>query len=191
MKVKITYPIVSIKKIKRRKVLDVLFWPFLLVIYSLPIINILTGKPLWSIVVLYALYMVWELFINVDLVELNRISQFIKLVVHSSILLALIDIFLSPGWAVEVISIVAFSALTISGILFFTDFRRQKQNMLPLIVLIFLTMIGAILGLILTDYKNYWALIVMGLISVALLLSFVFILKKDFINEIKKRTHVN
>jgi hypothetical protein len=190
MKIRITYPIVSIKKIKRRKVLDVLFWPFLLVIYSLPIINILTGKPLWSIVVLYALYMAWELFVNIDLVELNRISQFIKLTIHSSILLALIDIFLSPGWAVEVISIVAFSALTISSILFFTDFRRQKQNMLPLIVLIFLTMIGAVLGLILTDYKNYWALIVMGLISVALLLSCIFILKTELITEFKKRMHI-
>lgn len=190
MKVKITYPIVNHKIIKRRKILDILLWPFLITAYSLPILNLIVGGPLWFVVVLYALFMVWELLFNVDLVELNRISQFIKLIVHSSILLALIDIFLSPGWALEVISIVAFSALAISGVLFFTDLKRQKQNMLPFIILIFLTMIGAILGLILSNYKNYWALIVMGAISLALFVGCILVLKTELITEFKKRMHI-
>lgn len=190
MKVKITYPIVNHKIIKRRKILDILLWPFLITAYSLPIVNLIVGGPLWFVVVLYALFMVWELLFNVDLVELNRISQFIKLIVHSSILLALIDIFLSPGWALEVISIVAFSALAVSGVLFFTDLKRQKQNMLPFIILIFLTMIGAILGLILSNYKNYWALIVMGAISLALFVGCILVLKTELITEFKKRMHI-
>ena len=190
MKINITYPSVDRNHLKRRRAIRILRWPFLIAAYTCPIVNLFTGGPLWCIVVLFALFMVWNLSIELDLVEYNRISQFIKTVIYSCGLIFLIDVILAPGWAVEVISIICFSALTVSGILFFTDLQRQKQNMLPMLFLIIVTMIWAIIGLVVSEFEGQWTLVVMGSISIALLLGTIIVLGMDFLREIVKAIHM-
>ena len=92
------------------------------------LVNWATGGKAWSLIVLMSLYMVWTLVLSPDLVEYNRISQFIKLITCTCILLTLIDVFLISGWAVIVVPIVGFGGLIVAGILFLTDLERQKQN---------------------------------------------------------------
>lgn len=190
MKIKITYPSVDRSHLKRRRAIRILRWPFLIAAYACPIINIFTGGSAWSIIVLFALFMVWNLSIELDLVEYNRISQFIKTVIYSCVLIFLIDIILAPGWAAEVISIICFSALAVSGILFFTDLQRQKQNMLPMLLLIIGTMIWAVIDLSVSGYDGRWTLIVMGAISIALLMATIIALGMDFLREIIKSIHM-
>jgi len=190
MKVKITYPPVEKHKLKRRKFLNIVRWPILFAAYICPIINIVTGGKAWSLIVLMALYMAWTLILSPDLVEYNRISQSIKAVVCACILLALIDIFLAPGWAIQVVPMVCFCGLAITGILFFTDFERQKQNMLPLLMLIFLAMASSVIGLILWREESRWSLAVMGAFALALLVTCIITLGNDFVRELQRRFHV-
>ena len=190
MKINIIYPSRSIKQFRRDRFLKIMRWPFLSIAYISPIVNLIFGGVWWSIIVIAGVLMIWNLFFEVDLIEYNRISQFTKFVIYSCVMLFLIDIILIPGWMIEVLSIVSFSSLIVAGTLFFSDIERQKQNMMPLFILISLNVIGTIFGLALDSGKFYWTYIVMGSISVALVLSCVIVLGKSFVRQIVKRFHI-
>ena len=94
----------------------------------------------------------------------------------------LIDTFLGDGgWALDVISIVSFASLIISGILFFTDFNKQKQNMLPIFYLIVIALIWSLVGLFTALELQSWPLIVLGGIAVLLSIIIIVTLRGDFI----------
>lgn len=190
MKIDITYPQVEKRTLHRRKLLRILRWPIWFVAYTCPIVNLAVGGEAWSVIVLVGLYILWRFILAPDLVEYNRISQTIKLTIAACIVLGLIDVLFSLGWALDVVPIVCFSGLGIAGILFFTDIHKQKQNMLPLLLLILLNMVGAILGLSLWKGVNRWAYTVMGALSAALLFACAVILGNDFLLEFRRRFHV-
>ena len=189
MKVKNTYPPAPKRTRQQRKFLKVLRWPFLSAAYICPIVNLFVGGKPWSVIVVMALYMIWTLILSPDLVEYNRLSQVTKTLVWVVAMLAAIDIFLAPGWALDVIPIICFSGLILSGILFFTDFERQKQNMQPMFVLISLALLGAVVGFCVWHEKVRWTIIVMGALAVTLLIACIISLRGDFIRELQKRLH--
>lgn len=187
MRIEITYPKPSRKKSLRAKLISILKWPFLFAAYICPIINIATGGKAWSVIVLWSIWVVWSMAISPSLIEYNRISQFIGLIVNSCILLTLIGVFLSQGWAAEVVPIVCFCGLFIAGILFFTDLERQKQNMLPLLLLIFVSISCSVIGLIIWHGEGSWSMLTMGALALALLIALILIFGASFIRELKKR----
>lgn len=189
MKVKITYPTISKRKLRLVEWRYVIQWPFLFVAYMAPIINILVKGKAWSVVVLWALFILWNLVFSPSLVEYNRISQFTKSVAYGAIMLILIDVFLAPGWAREIVTIVFFGGLIITGILFFTDLDKQKQNMMPMIWMIFISLLGVIASYIFFIKESGWEVIVMGAVALALLLSSILVLGKQFLTEFTKRFH--
>ena len=189
MKINITYPTVNKKIFQRRKFLNILKWPFLLLAISTVVVNIYFGGTAWSVVLVVGLYMLWHLLIQTDLIEYNRISQFIKLSIYSSIMILLIDLFLIGGWALEIVSIINFASLIISAILLFTDFNRQKQNMMPIFLLIIIALVWATVGLLSMNIDR-WILLVLAGLSVVFLLAIVIVLKEDFLRELKRRFHL-
>lgn len=186
MKIKITYPKVSPKIIKHQRLINFMKWPLLIAVVICPIINLITGGKAWSLVVLMSIYMAWDLVISRDLVEYNRISQFVKLITLTSLLLITIDIFLSPGWALEAVPILIFSGLIVTSVLFFTDIERQKQNIFPFLFLILLSIFSSIVGLSFYHEKDSWPLTVMGAVALFLLITLSITLKENIINELKK-----
>ena len=186
MKIKITYPKVSPKIIKHQRLINFMKWPLLIAVVICPIINLITGGKAWSLVVLMSIYMAWDLVISRDLVEYNRISQFVKLITLTSLLLTTIDAFLAPGWALEAVPILIFSGLIVTSVLFFTDIERQKQNIFPFLFLILLSIFSSIIGLSFYHEKDSWPLTVMGVVALFLLITLSITLKENIINELKK-----
>lgn len=186
MKIKITYPKVSPKIIKHQRLINFMKWPLLIAVVICPIINLITGGKAWSLVVLMSIYMAWDLAISRDLVEYNRISQFVKLITLTSLLLITIDVFLAPGWALEAVPILIFSGLIVTSVLFFTDIERQKQNIFPFLFLILLSIFSSIIGLSFYHEKDSWPLTVMGVVALFLLITLTITLKENIINELKK-----
>ena len=186
MKIKITYPKVSPKIIKHQRLINFMKWPLLIAVVICPIINLITGGKAWSLVVLMSIYMVWDLVISRDLVEYNRISQFVKLITLTSLLLITIDVFLAPGWALEAVPILIFSGLIVTSVLFFTDIERQKQNIFPFLFLILLSIFSSVIGLSFYHEKDSWPLTVMGIVALFLLITLSITLKENIINELKK-----
>ena len=189
MKLDITYPTVERRRLQRKKFLHIVRWPVLFAALICPVVNLVTGGAAWSIIVLMALYMLWTLVLSPDLVEYNRISQFIKTIVCTCILLTLIDIFRAPGWGLAVVPIVCFPGLAVAGILFFTDLERQKQNMLPMLLLILFAIAGSVIGLSLWHEESRWALAVMGVFAICLLFACMVSLGSEFLRELKRRFH--
>lgn len=186
MKIKITYPKVSPKIIKHQRLINFMKWPLLIAVVICPIINLINGGKAWSLVVLMSIYMTWDLVISRDLVEYNRISQFVKLITLTSLLLITIDVFLAPGWALEAVPILIFSGLIVTSVLFFTDIERQKQNIFPFLFLILLSIFSSIIGLSFYHEKDSWPLAVMGAVALFLLITLSITLKENIINELKK-----
>ena len=170
--------------------LSILRWPFLFVSIAAIAVNIAVEGPLWGVIAVLTLYVVWRLILSPDLVEYNRMSQSIKIVTWVSILLALIDILLVHSFALFVIPIVCFSGLVVSIVLFFTNIQTQKHNMLPLILFEVVSIIGSTIVLCLWKNVNNWPYIVLLSLSVLSLLSMVIVLGRDFRIEIKRRFHI-
>jgi hypothetical protein len=195
MNINITYPELSKKRATREKLIRILRLPFVLSAFACPIVNIAVGGPAWSVVSLFGLYMIWNLAVAIDLIEYNRTSQFIKFITYSIIMLILIDRLLTPDspWGAIVIPIVTFSGLVVAAVLFFTDFERQRHNLMPLLIIDILCLLAAA-GMIIyiVEYAvdmALWPYIVMGSVSLALLISFAFTLKGGLIAELKRRFH--
>jgi hypothetical protein len=190
MKVNITYPQVLKKHRSRRRLLDILKWPFILAGIACIIVNICVGGKLWSVIAVVGLRMIWKLCFDLDLVEYNRISQFIKASIYACIIIALIHFLITPIWALGIISSLGYGSLVISGILFLTDIKRQKQNMLPMFSFIVIAIIGSAIGFMFSNESDLWTVIVLCSISVVLLFVCIFVLRLDFIRNIKKRFHI-
>ena len=83
MKVDITYPPVEKRRQRKKKLIRAAGWLMLLAAVICPVVNLAVGGKAWSLIVLMGLYMTWTLVLSPDLVEYNRISQFIKLLLCS------------------------------------------------------------------------------------------------------------
>lgn len=191
MKVKNIYPPRKNRKKTRVDVINYAKWPFLIAAYVCPIVNICTGGTAWSVIVLWSLYIVWTAIFYPDLIEYNRISQFIKLIINCCILFILIDILLAYGTAnaFTVVPIVCFASLIITGVLFLTDIERQKHNMMPMFIMITISLIASGVGFAFWNKFGGWEIIVMASVSVALLIVCIYILKGEMKNELKKILH--
>lgn len=191
MHVKNTYPKITKVSPNRKRMLKIVRWPFLGVALASLITNLCVGGPFWSILVILSLQVVWKMILSPDLVELNRISQSIKVVFWSSILLAAVDILLvNNRFALFVIPIVCFVGLANCIVLFFTNMETQKHNMLPLIIFIFVSIIGSLIALHFYREKTSWPFIVLLALSCLSLISFIIVLGQDFKIEMKRRFHI-
>lgn len=170
--------------------LSVVRWPFLLAAAASLIVNLAVAGPLWGIIAVLVLYIVWTMILSPDLVEYNRVSQSIKIVAWVSILLALIDVLIVHSFSLFVIPIVCFSGLVVSIVLFFTDLRKQKHNMLPLILFEVISMIGS--GIVLCLWKSpyNWPYIVLLSLSSVCFLAMIVVLGRDFKIELERRFHI-
>ena len=190
MNVKLTYPPVERGSFIRRRLLRILRWPFIALGVASIVVNLCVGSPWWWPVAILSLCIIWKMIISPDLVEYNRTSQFIKFVVYTCVMLTLIDVLISPGWAAFVVPLVGLGGVVFSGILFFTDMETQKHNMLPLVLFLVFAIIGASVGISIWHEHDFWPFIVLGATALLLLISLIIILGQDFIREIKRRFHV-
>jgi len=190
MEIKITYPHIEKTGLICKQLLAAIEGLGLLAVFVCPVINFVVGGKAWSIIVLMSWYTIYSLILSPDLVEYNRISQFIKLVICLCILLVLIDTFIYPGWAIFATSVICCCGLIISGTLFFTDFSRQKKNMLPVILFIIFSMIRAGFGICFSIGEIRVSFLLMEILSIILLLMFTITLGNDFKQELHCRFYI-
>lgn len=191
MHVKNTYPKITKLSYNRKRMLKIVRWPFLAVSLASIIVNLCIGGPLWCILVILTLLVVWKLALSPDLVEFNRISQSIKATVWSCIIIVAVDLLLvNNRFAMFVVPIVCFAGLASCVVLFFTNLETQKHNMLPLVNFIFISIIGSSIALHFYHGAYSWPLIVLLSLSVIFLLSLIIVLGQDFKIEMKRRFHI-
>ncbi len=190
MDIKITYPTPKKQRIRREAFLFVAQWPMIATAILCPIINWIVGGKAWSVIVLMGLYTVWTLGLSIDLVEYNRISQCIKYTVYACITLVLIDVLIVPLYASLVVPLVGCGGLIVASILFLTDVSRQKQNMLPMLNLIFLSLIASAFGIAFYHHYDRLVFAIMGAMALIWLIVCICVLRGDFLRELRRRFHI-
>ena len=185
---RLIYPV----RTERVKLLEtvgkIMEWLSLATCIACPIVNYFVGGKWWSAVVVWAVYSFWSIVLSPDMVERNMISQTVKVLWRTAVLLALIDHFLAPGWAHFVIPILGFSGLLITSVTYLADFNRQRQNAMPMIWLFLFSLafsVAALLGWI----QLNWPMMVLGGSSSALIILGVIAFREDLLLELKKRFH--
>lgn len=186
MKIKEIYPKIEKKVELKKHLYNAIRFTLMFIGIICFVLNLVIGGKLWSLLVMWSLLLIWRQFISIDMVEYNRMSQIVKLVFNSSILLIIIDRFLISGWAIEVVPLVCFGGITLIGILLFSDFERQKHNTVPVIIICILCIISAIIGLSVWKEETRWALALMGTFASILLFAYISKQGIEFINELKK-----
>lgn len=186
MNVRITYPPAEKRHTAKQKLISCCKWTFLFAGLLCAAVNVSTCGKSWSLIVIWSMWLVWTQLVSPDMVEYNRISQTIKLIVNACILLFLVDVIAAPGWAIEVVSIVGFSALILVAVLFFTDFETQRQNMFPMLLFCAACLTGAVVGLIGQHWTGSWTFTVMGTVALSLLVGCAVKLGKEFLTDFRK-----
>ena len=189
MDFEIIYPHIKKTSIAMLRVRYIFGLIFLAAAAVCPIVNIVLHGPAWSVIVLWALYMVWTLILKAPLVERNLISQGVRLLVMTGILLVLIDWLIVPGWAAFVIPNVVYTALIVLAILFFVNVSKQRHNVMPLLVVVALTVVGSVIALFVFS-ETRWPMIVLAAVAASLLIVSIFILRTRLISEFRKRFHI-
>ncbi|NMD38044.1 MAG: hypothetical protein GYA87_05110 [Christensenellaceae bacterium] len=190
MKVDITYPTPP----KKSRVLEIIFevikWLFIASVIIAPITNIFIGKQIWSLLVVWPIYVIWTSIVNRDSVEYNRISQSSKLLIHICILLIIVNFVFSFNWGGFVIPLVYLSMLITINVFFLTNITKQRQNIMPLMWLIAISILAFSSSMIGWPKLN-WPMVVLGCVSFVILFVCIIILKNDLLVEFKKKFHVN
>lgn len=189
MEIEIVYPEQKKSARAKEKISKIFLWCFLAAGYTCPIVNICVGGKPWSLVVVWAEWVVWCTVFTRPLVENNLMSRTVHFLFNATILLVLIDVCLSSGWAGFVVPLVCFALLVVLGVLFFVDLSKQRQNLMPMLWIItgsLVSLIVATAGLL----KMNWPTIVLGSTAFALLIAALIILRKQFFAELKKRFHI-
>lgn len=186
MTVKISYPHVERRTQLRQITLPYAKWILFSVGALCLLLNLIIGGPWWSAIVLWACITCWSFLIWPDLVALNRISLWIRIVLNAALLLTVIA-FLFSRSASRGIPLVWFIGETVSAALFLTDIQRQKQNMAPMLLLLAIGLVTSVAGLIFDAVA--WEYIATGVAAIIILFVCVALLGNDFLQAIKKAIH--
>ena len=189
MDFEIIYPKIKKKSIFMAYLRTICGLLFLAAAVACPIVNLAVGGPAWSVIVLWSMYMIWTILLKMPLVERNLISQGVRLLVMTGILLVLIDWLIVPGWAAFVIPNVVYTALIVLAILFFVNVSKQRHNVMPLLVVVALTVVGSVIALFVFS-ETRWPMIVLAAVAASLLIVSIFILRTRLISEFRKRFHI-
>lgn len=189
MQIEISYPKIKRRSLFLRRLRSICGLVFLTATLACPAVNLLTGGPAWSVIVLWSLYTVWTLLLKQPLVERNLLSQGVRLLAELSVLLLLIDRLLCPGWALFVVPLVVTAALIALCVLFFADVNKRRHNVMPLISALSLSLLGSLLALFVFDLRG-WPMIVLASVSASLLAASAVILGGRLPAELRRRFHI-
>lgn len=190
MNINYTYPKPKRKKQIRRSLKIVTRYLFIFSGFITLTLNAIVGGSAWSLVVVYSMYFAWNSFINTDLVEYNLISQSIKFIANSCILLILLSIIYKVTPLIEnVVPYIAITSVIVMSILYLSDMERQKRNLFPILLFVFVTVVAAGIYVITPTY-NDWEMPVMGIMSLSFLILCLMSLRGEFLRELRKRFHL-
>ena len=162
-------------------------WLMLLGFIACPAVNYLTGGPAWSIIVMVSILFA-RTYVSPDILEFSTIGQSLRIGAFAIVLTTLIGILLSPGWLGFVLPIIGFSTLILSGVFFFINIDRHRNNIMPLIWEIIIAL-AACLVVYIRDGKLNWPMVTMGSLALVMALTGLVAFHRDIRRELAKRLH--
>ena len=170
-----------------RRLYDDIKWLLFFGAVASLIVNLAVGGKRWSYVVIVSCVIAWNILYR-PTIQASIISRGCVLSSEVAVLLAVIDRYLSPGWAGFVIPILLASTLAALTALFFADRRRQTRNVMPLVISLIASSVACAIILFM-DGGFSIPLLVLAALSLALLIAAVATLRGQLISETRKYFH--
>ena len=159
-----------------------------LALITCPLVNYFTKGPLWSVVAICGIIFFWRAFLSPDILEYTSMGQAFRIGSFAIIETTLIGVFLSPGWIGFVLPILAFGTLLASAFIFVLNINKRKNNIMPLIWEIVLSLIAFLVLYIRMPSLN-WPTITMGAVAGAFAVIGIILFHSAIWQELKKRFH--
>jgi len=162
-------------------------WIMLLGFIASPAVNYAIGGPAWSIIVMVSIAFA-RTYVSPDVLEFSTIGQSMRIGAFAIVLTTLIGVLLSPGWLGFVLPIIGFSTLILTGIFFFINVERHRNNIMPLIWEILIAIVACIVVYV-RDGRLNWPMVTMGSLALVMAISGIVAFHKDIRRELTKRLH--
>lgn len=162
-------------------------WLMLLGFIACPAVNYAIGGPAWSIIVMVSIAFA-RTYVSPDVLEFSTIGQSMRIGAFAIVLTTLIGVLLSPGWLGFVLPIIGFSTLILTGIFFFINVERHRNNIMPLIWEILIAIVACIVVYV-RDGRLNWPMVTMGSLALVMAISGIVAFHKDIRRELTKRLH--
>ena len=166
----------------------ILKWIFILGFIVCPIVNYYVGEPAWSVIVLVSIVFLWTTLLSPSVLEITSIGLVFRTGSFAIILTTLIGLLISPGWLGFVLPIIGFGTLAISGILFFSNLHKHRNNIMPLIWEILIALVAFLVLFFKFDKLN-WPTITMGSLAAIMAITGLIAFHKEIWRELRKRFH--
>lgn len=189
MQIENSYPKLTKKNRQLIKLKE--FWNFFLLAAAriCITINLFVWHYPWSVIVCSWIWLFWDVLYKKPLDEDNIIKRISSLWIDTCFLIVLLDWFSSASFAPFVIPIIIFWIATILSIIFFVDYKNQKNNITSFYWILFLSL-WAPLFMIIFGIKIRWPMIVAISVSGWFMLLWIVLFFKPLILELKKKFHV-
>lgn len=152
------------------------------------VVNLSVGGSAWSLYVLISEYIFFTAFLTKEQVEATLPQKLMTLTFSICVLLMLVE-WLSAGTSHTMkiaVPMTYFGALFVNSVIYFTNFKKQHKNVLPLLQMIFAAIVAVVIG-IFDTYGMNWARIVLLSYSVALIGVSLLWFRKPVICELWKK----
>lgn len=166
----------------------ILKWIFILGFIVCPIVNYFVGGPAWSVIVMVSIIFLWTTLLSPSVLEITSIGLVFRTGSFAIILTTLIGLLISPGWLGFVLPIIGFGILALSGILFFSNLHKHRNNIMPLIWEILIALVAFLVLFFKFDKLN-WPTITMGSLAAIMAITGLIAFHKEIWRELRKRFH--
>lgn len=153
------------------------------------LVNALVGGAPWVFYVLLSDYVFYTAFLSWQTVEGSLIQKLLGTGISVCALLLLAEWFDGGAWASRlVVPIVFFGILCVNALVYFLNFKTQRQNVIPLMTMLGVALLAALLGAF--YFKVFsWAWIVLLGVSGALVVVWLIWFRRPVLMELKKKLH--
>lgn len=156
--------------------------------FSCPIVNYFVKGKAWCFVALWGIFIVWRLFLEPDVLEYISIGQIFRTSAYAIIEVALVGIFLSPGWLLFVLPLVGLGCLVLSITAFFIrlDLHKNETSSLLLEDVVALAATGVVY---LATGTLQWPMIALAGLALTCLVMGTIVFHKEIWRDVRKRLH--
>lgn len=188
MEIKNVYPQPPKRINRKSRVRQIFGWLFCIGAFVCALVNLCVGGEPWSLVVIWSLWMAWTIAFSHPLIENNLLSQSSRMLFNVCVLLVIISLAFKSHWLDFVLPLVCFCMVAVEGVFFFLNVRKQRQNIMPMLWVLFVSLIAACWALFGFSLRS-WPVIVLAATATGILIASVVVLRGQFFSELRKRFH--
>lgn len=190
MEFEIIYPVLPPRSLFYERARRVILSIYAIAFAACGIINLCVGGYPWSLIVFGGQWLFWISVVERPLVEFTFLSKFSAILINVCIFLVIVDVIIGNGFSLFVVPIICFSILIVQALVFLIGFKRQKGNLMPVMMMTVVGLIALALAHV-GVLEMRWPTMVLGSISIFMIVFSLGVFFRPLRLEVTKKFNVN